>query len=627
MSRLPTGSRRTRSLSTDENMDPDYLAALKLSMELNGEQSLPLNSDSPQAAYDSDADFAFALALQFDDSNDPHPAKTTSTASIYASLRGGDKARTATSTCALDEQAPKVTDYHLENAIDKTFDTLADFIRHVRSFKCPGCGHIFFTSEFDATILLNSWKMGKEPLTSLLKCTECSTFSCLTCTPESSLKWSVISVQGKQISWCCVGGRLLLLWLLLWGIDEHFSATKSGESTVTKKTPRLEPPNKKQATRRGQARGIGFGGDHLGDMSSFLTDFHDFEEDERESDLMDIGLYVPARFARRDTNSDSKAKALRLQQAEDDFYRLYLQLVEGLLPSFERQTIFDFDPPSALMEMLVESKILNLCAELLRNDSLQDATKRKRLYEALFDLLRTLGSHYATASGAICNERPLREDKVNLLVLSFQKFPEVSTEYSCSILNSLNNLNTQSELLLKGAKYKENEFRTVEGQSLLSLCRQITDLRGYLIANSGTKGKAKAISTKPEVPAMIDLPDHEVMNAHAFASSANSTASAPGRFKRIITEITTLKTGLPPGIFVRYAESRPDIMKVVIIGPQGTPYENGIFEFDIFCDASFPNTPPQVLFKTTGGGRINFNPNLYADGKVCLSLLGTWQGM
>lgn len=29
---------------------------------------------------------------------------------------------------------------------------------------------------------------------------------------------------------------------------------------------------------------------------------------------------------------------------------------------------------------------------------------------------------------------------------------------------------------------------------------------------------------------------------------------------------------------------------------------------------------------TTGGGQIRFNPNLYADGKVCLSLLGTWRG-
>jgi hypothetical protein len=214
------------------------------------------------------------------------------------------------------------------------------------------------------------------------------------------------------------------------------------------------------------------------------------------------------------------------------------------------------------------------------------------------------------------------------LVLSFREIPEVPKEYACSLLDILSNLNTQSELVLKGAKRKETEFRTDDGQRLLSLCRQISDLRGYLIANSGTKGKAKAVEAKEGIPALIDMPDSEVMESHAYSSRAKSrTAHAPGRFKRIITEITTLKTSLPPGIFVRYAESRPDILKAVIIGPAGTPYENGVFEFDIFCDGDFPNQPPRVQFKTTGGGTIYFNPNLYADGKVCLSLLGTWEGM
>lgn len=30
--------------------------------------------------------------------------------------------------------------------------------------------------------------------------------------------------------------------------------------------------------------------------------------------------------------------------------------------------------------------------------------------------------------------------------------------------------------------------------------------------------------------------------------------------------------------------------------------------------------------KTTNGGRTRFNPNIYAGGKVCLSILGTWRG-
>jgi ubiquitin-protein ligase len=57
-------------------------------------------------------------------------------------------------------------------------------------------------------------------------------------------------------------------------------------------------------------------------------------------------------------------------------------------------------------------------------------------------------------------------------------------------------------------------------------------------------------------------------------------------------------------------------MQVLIIGPVGTPYENGCFEFDIFLDQKFPLGPPLVTLMTTGNGSVRFNPNLYNCGKV-----------
>ncbi|KAH6556351.1 hypothetical protein KP509_1Z185900 [Ceratopteris richardii] len=51
-----------------------------------------------------------------------------------------------------------------------------------------------------------------------------------------------------------------------------------------------------------------------------------------------------------------------------------------------------------------------------------------------------------------------------------------------------------------------------------------------------------------------------------------------------------------------------------------------MFLFDILLKASYPFEPPEVHFLTTGGGKVRFNPNLYANGHVCLSLLGTWMG-
>lgn len=77
---------------------------------------------------------------------------------------------------------------------------------------------------------------------------------------------------------------------------------------------------------------------------------------------------------------------------------------------------------------------------------------------------------------------------------------------------------------------------------------------------------------------------------------------------------------------MRCDEDRPDVLKALIIGPEGTPYENGCFEFDLLLPATYPEQPPEVLLVTTGGGSVRFNPNLYNCGKVCLSLLGTWAG-
>lgn len=60
-------------------------------------------------------------------------------------------------------------------------------------------------------------------------------------------------------------------------------------------------------------------------------------------------------------------------------------------------------------------------------------------------------------------------------------------------------------------------------------------------------------------------------------------------------------------------------------GPEGTPYSNGCFYFDLQL-TDYPEKAPVVKFLSTGQGKVRFNPNLYNCGKVCLSLLGTWNG-
>merc|ERR1719247_953410 len=92
-------------------------------------------------------------------------------------------------------------------------------------------------------------------------------------------------------------------------------------------------------------------------------------------------------------------------------------------------------------------------------------------------------------------------------------------------------------------------------------------------------------------------------------------------------ELRILERGLPEDrtILVRTYASRTDLLRVLLIGPQDTPYADVPFVFDVSLPELYPQTPPRVLAHPLWGDE-RVNPNLHADGKVCLSLLGTWEG-
>jgi ubiquitin-conjugating enzyme E2 O len=94
--------------------------------------------------------------------------------------------------------------------------------------------------------------------------------------------------------------------------------------------------------------------------------------------------------------------------------------------------------------------------------------------------------------------------------------------------------------------------------------------------------------------------------------------------RRIGKEHKILSTSLPPNIFVRTWESRLDLLRVLIIGPNDTPYEYAPFVIDFHIPSTYPQTPPEAFFHSWTNGNGPVNPNLYEDGKICLSLLGTW---
>ncbi|KIR72050.1 ubiquitin-conjugating enzyme E2 O [Cryptococcus deuterogattii CA1014] len=114
---------------------------------------------------------------------------------------------------------------------------------------------------------------------------------------------------------------------------------------------------------------------------------------------------------------------------------------------------------------------------------------------------------------------------------------------------------------------------------------------------------------------------------HRFYNELSSGAAAKSYHSRIQKEHRALQSSLPENILVRTYEDRLDLMRVLIIGPEDTPYTDAPFVFDVYLNPTkFPNEPPVVHFHSHTNGHGRCNPNLYEEGKVCLSILGTWSG-
>ena len=115
---------------------------------------------------------------------------------------------------------------------------------------------------------------------------------------------------------------------------------------------------------------------------------------------------------------------------------------------------------------------------------------------------------------------------------------------------------------------------------------------------------------------------------HALLESIGSEGNV--NTNRLSKEVKVLSQHLPcettGAIFVVMDSERMDLLKVLISGTEDTPYTHGLYEFHIACPSEYPKKPPLVSIVTTGNGKVRFNPNLYDDGYVCLSVINTWDG-
>ena len=107
-------------------------------------------------------------------------------------------------------------------------------------------------------------------------------------------------------------------------------------------------------------------------------------------------------------------------------------------------------------------------------------------------------------------------------------------------------------------------------------------------------------------------------------TETQSKKPIPMRSRRIMGDLRELLKDSLEGVYIHFDESDINQMIVMIRGQEG-PYEFCQFLFHIRFSDDYPMTPPIIKF-CSSDGKTRLNPNLYIEGKVCLSILGTWQG-
>jgi len=93
-------------------------------------------------------------------------------------------------------------------------------------------------------------------------------------------------------------------------------------------------------------------------------------------------------------------------------------------------------------------------------------------------------------------------------------------------------------------------------------------------------------------------------------------ADKSGLPRRILKETQRLQAEPVAGIKCEPFPENPRHFKVVLSGPDETPYEGGIFHLELFLPADYPMGPPKVRMLTK-----LYHPNFDMLGRICLDIL------
>jgi len=92
---------------------------------------------------------------------------------------------------------------------------------------------------------------------------------------------------------------------------------------------------------------------------------------------------------------------------------------------------------------------------------------------------------------------------------------------------------------------------------------------------------------------------------------------AGAALRRLMAEYKQLTLNSPDGILAGPVDEENFFeWEALITGPEGTCWDGGVFPAKLIFPADYPLSPPKMKFSCD-----MFHPNVYADGRVCISIL------
>ncbi|XP_041353670.1 baculoviral IAP repeat-containing protein 6-like isoform X2 [Gigantopelta aegis] len=361
------------------------------------------------------------------------------------------------------------------------------------------------------------------------------------------------------------------------------------------------------------------------------------------------------------TSSWDAEQALIRQKSEEEHVTCLLQVLGSYInPSGQVPEGFDKKDylapaentqiPEVMPNLLGQSCLVPAISSYLRNDSVLDMARHVPLYRSLLELLRGLAVCRSLVPLLRTLDRDGSPDTATAIEVLLEKMKGCVDTYASRLKsNKGKNGSTKVDeeeseglaLLIPDIQETARIVKTATDR-----LRESLDETDLTLSHSKEKHGVKIERSLEEkyvmVMKILQFDTYEMVREegnglkfvmpHHYESNVKAAGemSTPSRTRRLAQEAVTLSTSLPlsasSSVFVRCDEERLDIMKVLITGPSDTPYANGCFEFDVYFPQDYPNSPPYINLETTGNHTIRFNPNLYNDGKVCLSVLNTWHG-